>query len=254
MLLLLGFIALRLLAAAMFSLLYLLLAPAMVLAPALGDGGRTVFRRWAAQLLGAVVSKLLFSFLLGVVLAVLAILSELQTLGWWTQWLLMSAFWWGAFVRRHQALGLAEGAFGRESGGSRTPAGASRSIARRVSNVLDTPRKAIGAARWTMNKLGGQAPSVEQRRGREQAASQRARAGADEQVRRTSGARARRRARTDARRPASAAAHVGQARAAPARAAERGRRRSPAATRAARPNSDIAVSASRVRSRTSRHS
>jgi hypothetical protein len=185
MVLLLGFIALRLLAAAIFSLLYLLLTPGMVLAPALGDGGRTVFRRWAAQLLGAVVSKLLFSFLLGVVLAVLAILSELQTLGWWTQWLLMSAFWWGAFVRRHQALGLAEGAFGRESGGSRTPAGASRSIARRVSNVLDTPRKAIGAARWTMNKLGGQAPSVEQRRGRAQAASQRARAGADEQVRRT---------------------------------------------------------------------
>ena len=51
----------------------------MVLAPAFGDGGRALFRRWAAQLLGAVVSKLLFSFLLGVVLAVLAILSEPAT-------------------------------------------------------------------------------------------------------------------------------------------------------------------------------
>jgi len=39
MLALLGFLALRLLAAAIFSLLYLLLAPAMVLAPAFGDGG-----------------------------------------------------------------------------------------------------------------------------------------------------------------------------------------------------------------------
>ena len=39
MLLLLGFIALRLLGAAIASLLYLLLAPAAVLAPALGDGG-----------------------------------------------------------------------------------------------------------------------------------------------------------------------------------------------------------------------
>ena len=64
MVLLLGFIALRLLSAAIFSLLYLLLAPGMVLAPALGEGGRAIFRRWAGQLLGAVVSKLLFSFLL----------------------------------------------------------------------------------------------------------------------------------------------------------------------------------------------
>jgi hypothetical protein len=186
MMLLLGFIALRLLASAIFSLLYLLMAPAMVLAPALGDGGRAVFRRWAAQLLGAVVSKLLFSFLLGVVLAVLEILSDLGTLGWWTQWLLMSAFWWSAYVRRHQALGLAEGAFAHERGvGSRAGRGTTRSIARRVGDALEPPRKAIGAARWTMNKLGVQAPSVEQRRGRAQAGHERARAGADEQVRRT---------------------------------------------------------------------
>ena len=71
MVLLLGFIALRLLGAALFSLFYLLIAPGMVLAPALGEGGRALFRRWAGQLLAAVVSKLLFSFLLGVVLAVL---------------------------------------------------------------------------------------------------------------------------------------------------------------------------------------
>src|SRR5207245_6380045 len=49
MLLLLGFIALRLLGAAIFSLLYLLLAPAAVLAPALGEGGRMVFRRWRSE-------------------------------------------------------------------------------------------------------------------------------------------------------------------------------------------------------------
>ena len=83
----------------------------MVLAPALGDGGRALFRRWAGHLLGAVVSKLLFSFLLGVVLAVLGILASLHALGWWTQWLLMSAFWWGAYLRRHQALSVAQGAF-----------------------------------------------------------------------------------------------------------------------------------------------
>jgi hypothetical protein len=184
MLLLLGFIAVRLLAAGIFSLLYLLMAPGMVLAPALGDGGRAVFRKWAGQLLGAVVSKLLFSFLLGVVLAVLGILSTLQALGWWTQWLLMSAFWWSAFVRRHQALGLAQGALGHEHG-SQMGGAAGRSIARRVGDALETPRRAIGVARWTINKLGGQAPTVEQRRGRAQAQRERAREGADEQVRRT---------------------------------------------------------------------
>ncbi|HWY89683.1 MAG TPA: hypothetical protein VNY31_03340 [Solirubrobacteraceae bacterium] len=114
MLLLFGFIGLRLLGAAIFSLLYLLLAPAVILAPAFGEAGRAVFRNWAAHLLGAVVSKLLFSFLLGVVLAVLAILASLEGLGWWTQWLLMSAFWWGAYARRHQALAVAEGALGRQ--------------------------------------------------------------------------------------------------------------------------------------------
>jgi hypothetical protein len=107
MLLLLGFIALRLLTAALFSLLYLLLAPIVVLAPALGENGRAVFRKWGEQLLAAVVSKLLFSFLLGAVLVVLGILASLQALGWWTQWLLMSAFWWSAFVRRNQVLQLA---------------------------------------------------------------------------------------------------------------------------------------------------
>jgi hypothetical protein len=119
MLLLFGFIGLRLLGAAIFSLLYLLVAPVVILAPALGEAGRAVFRRWAAHLLAAVVSKLLFSFLLGVVLAVLAILATLEGLGWWTQWLLMSAFWWGAYARRHQALAVAEGAFGREPGRER---------------------------------------------------------------------------------------------------------------------------------------
>ncbi len=178
MILLLGFIAVRLLAAAIFSLLYLLLAPAMVLAPALGDGGRAVFRRWIAQLLAAVVSKLLFSFLLGVVLAVLAILSQLEALGWWTQWLLMSAFWWVAYARRHQALEVAGGAVShRHEGGS-------RAIVRRVGDALDPPRKALGAARWTMNRLTGPAPGSRQRVRREQSAGGRAAPGMDEQARR----------------------------------------------------------------------
>ena len=140
MLLLFGFIALRLLGAAIFSLLYLLLAPAAVLAPALGENGRMIFRRWAAHLLGAVLAKLLFAFLLGIVLAVLAILAALEALGWWTQWLLMSAFWWGAYGRRHQALSVAGGALGGEH------VTRPRSLGRRAVDALPRPRKVMGAA------------------------------------------------------------------------------------------------------------
>jgi hypothetical protein len=178
MMLLLGFIALRLLGAAIFSLLYLLLAPGMVLAPALGEGGRALFRKWLAHLLGAVVSKLLFSFLLGIVLAVLAILSSLR-IGWWMQWLLMSAFWWGTYARRHQALGLAQGAAGREHLPRRP------SPVRRASEALETSRRAIAAGRWAKSKLTGNSASEEQREGVARVGRERAKTRADEQVART---------------------------------------------------------------------
>jgi hypothetical protein len=173
MLLLLGFIAVRLLTAALFSLLYLLLAPAMVLAPAFGDGGRALFRKWAARLLAAVVSKLAFSFLLGVLLAIISILSELRALGWWTQWLLMSAFWWSVYTRRHQAFALA-----RDERAER------RSALRRVGGVLES-RKGMAVARWAKSRRSRPAPTVEQRRGLAHAGRALARAGGDEQVRRT---------------------------------------------------------------------
>jgi TrbL/VirB6 plasmid conjugal transfer protein len=155
MLLLLGFIALRLLAAAIFSLLYLLLAPVMVLAPACGEGGRALFRRWAGQLLATIVAKLVLSFLLGAMLAVLAILSSLPAIGWWTQWLLMSALWWGAYSRRHQALGVTGGALGRERAVRQRP------FARRVSDALNPPSRVIRAARRTRSRNFTHTASVE---------------------------------------------------------------------------------------------
>ncbi|HEX8715120.1 MAG TPA: hypothetical protein VF706_06065, partial [Solirubrobacteraceae bacterium] len=143
MLLLLGHLALRLLIAALFSLLYLLLAPLVALAPALGESGRAAFRKWGAQLLAAVVSKLLFSFVLGVVLAVLGILVSLEALGWWTQWLLMSAFWWSAFVHRHQALQLAGARREQARGGGPIVrrAGAALGVRRRVTERVRVARE-----------------------------------------------------------------------------------------------------------------
>jgi hypothetical protein len=179
MILLLGFIALRLLAASLFSLLYLMLAPAAVLAPALGESGRTAFRKWATQLLGAVVSKLLFSFLLGVVLSILTILANLRTLGWWTQWLLMSAFWWGAFARRHQLLDSAGRTLGHEQ------VNRQRTAARRMSDALDSPRKAIDGARSVKRRLDKRGSDPDRRRKLAQVGRERARVSSGDQSRRT---------------------------------------------------------------------
>jgi hypothetical protein len=184
MLLLVGFVAVRLLTAAAFSLLYLLLTPAMVLAPAFGDPGRALFRRWAARLLGAAVSKLLFSFLLGIVLAVIAILADLDALGWWTQWLLMSAFWWGAYAHRHHAVGLAEGALNGER-----PAGdrqRRRALVRRIGGAIEgNEMLALALARRARHRHGKPGQDVERRGQLVQEAGRRlAQAGGDEQVRR----------------------------------------------------------------------
>jgi hypothetical protein len=178
MLLLLGFIAMHLLGAAITSLLYLLLAPAAVLAPALGDGGRAAFRRWATGLLGAVMSKLIFSFALGVALLMDHIFTvDLTGFGWFTQWLLTSAMWWGTFARRHQLLGFAL----TEQAQTHGP----RSLARRVGGVLETPRAARRTADWVKGRFSKPGEDVKTARKRAQAALERAKATSKEQVTRT---------------------------------------------------------------------
>jgi hypothetical protein len=177
MVLVLGFVALHLLGAALLSLLYLLMAPAAVLAPALGDGGRAVFRGWATRLLGAVVSKLLFSLLLGTLLLMVRILLSLQGLGWWTQWLLVSVVWWGAWRQRHQVLSFA--------GGEHRPAAAAGSLTARVQRALAGPRMAMRGAGMVKGRFSRPAPTVAQQTARTQAVRERARAQADAQAGRT---------------------------------------------------------------------
>jgi hypothetical protein len=181
MVMLLGLVALHLLAAAVVSLFMLLLAPFVVLAPALGDGGRAVFIGWATRLLAAVTSKLLFSFLLGALLTMQRMLTSLQPLGWWTEWLLISAFWWTVFLKRHQALALLQGR-GRETVARNRrdtqgvrhrlhispvrgllPASWSAGRARERSSPISHP------VRWAWDKLHSPAPATEQLTKREHA-------------------------------------------------------------------------------------
>ncbi len=179
MVLALGFIALHLLGAALMSLLYLLLAPAAVLAPAFGEDGRAVFRGWATRLLATVVSKLLFSLLLGTLLLMMRILLGLQGLGWWTQWLLISAVWWGAFRQRHQMLGLARGERRPASASGGGPHGA-----RLLKKALPVSRSvSTRGAGWVRSRFSGPGPSVAQAQARSEALRLRARGEAQEQVR-----------------------------------------------------------------------
>jgi hypothetical protein len=180
MTLLFGLVALRLLAAALVSLFLLLLAPFAVLAPALGDSGRAVFSGWATRLLGSVVSKLIFSFLLGALLSMQRILLSLESLGWWTQWLLISAFWWTVFFKRHQAVAFLQG------GGAGEPRARSHaSIARRIGQSLEAPRAMARSAGWAKRKMLSPAPGPEGLRKRVQATRLKASQRADEQTVRT---------------------------------------------------------------------
>jgi len=180
MVLLLGFIALRLLGAAIVGLFLLMLAPAAVIAPALGDGGRAAFRGWAARLLGAVCSKLIYSFLLGVVLLLQRTLMSLDAFGWWAQWLLVSTMWWGAFLQRQQVLGFAHG----EHRVLRLHL-QQRSLMQRARAKLERPPEVARGAQWVKRKLRKPPPSMEQRRKLARAGGEWAKGAADEQVRRT---------------------------------------------------------------------
>lgn len=104
MLLLFGSIVARLLEAAVLSVLFLLLAPVAALAPALGETGRSAFRSWGARLLGAVTAKLLWSVVLGALLATTRVVLSLQGLGWLMQWLLVGTLWWVTFFKRRSLL------------------------------------------------------------------------------------------------------------------------------------------------------
>jgi hypothetical protein len=189
MLALFGWIALRLLGAAILSLLLLLMAPAAVLAPALGDGGRGLFRSWATHLLGALTAKLIYSLLLGVVLLLSSLLTALSALGWWAQWFLISAGWWLAFHERHQLLGAARvgdatpwtRSAPRAAAAARRPAGVlERAGGRAVKRASDA--SVIGVGRRAKHLIAPRARTPTRREGVAREARMRARAVADKQV------------------------------------------------------------------------
>jgi hypothetical protein len=102
---LIGYIAIHLVFAAIMTLILLLAAPVMLLLPAFGEGGRTTTVAYFKRLGGALITKVIFAIVLALVLWMSWTLQSLG-LNWFSEWILSTVFWWGAFTRRKQMIGF----------------------------------------------------------------------------------------------------------------------------------------------------
>jgi hypothetical protein len=147
MVFLLGWLAMRLLGYGGLALVLLLVAPIMLLAPALGDSGRAAFLAWVKRLTGALVAKAVYAVLLAVVLIATGALAEIESLGWIAVWLLQAVVWWTLFLRREEIIGLAT---------ARPASTDSRSLLQRAFYTQRLTATALDAANGGKNAVGRQ--------------------------------------------------------------------------------------------------
>lgn len=146
-LLLLLWIAIKLVMAAASTFVLVLMAPLAMFFPAFGAAGRAAFVRWGTSLLGAMLAKLIFSALLGVVLLGSKVLGAgiggtSPTLGL----IATMSFWWAVFLNREHYLALLQIDPVRDQGTSlyRTMAGGyvGYRIAKAAKNAISSSREA----------------------------------------------------------------------------------------------------------------
>jgi len=106
-LLLLLWLMMRLVMATASAFVLVLATPLAMFFPVFGQTGRTIFTRWATSLIGAVVAKLIYSGLLGVVLLGSSVIGSAigassPTLGL----VAVMAFWWAVFLSRDKFLAV----------------------------------------------------------------------------------------------------------------------------------------------------
>ncbi|HEY5052873.1 MAG TPA: hypothetical protein VII45_05630, partial [Solirubrobacterales bacterium] len=106
-LLLLLWLAMKLVMATASSFVLVLATPLALFFPVFGQAGRNAFTRWATALLGAIVAKLIFAGLLGIVLLGSRVIGSAigrtsPTLGL----VAVMAFWWAVFLSREKYLAL----------------------------------------------------------------------------------------------------------------------------------------------------
>jgi hypothetical protein len=106
-LLLLLWLAIKLVTATASSFILVLATPLAMFLPVFGQAGRNAFTKWATALLGAIVAKLVYSGLLGIVLLGSSVIGSAigqssPTLGL----IAVMSFWWAAFLARDKYLAL----------------------------------------------------------------------------------------------------------------------------------------------------
>jgi hypothetical protein len=164
-LLLLLWIAVKLVMAAASTFVLVLMAPLALFFPAFGAAGRAAFVRWGTSLLGAMLAKLIFSALLGVVLLGSKVLGAgvggtSPTLGL----IATMSFWWAVFLNREHYLALLQIDPVRDHGTSfyRTMAGGY--VGYRIAKAA---KNAIGSNRAARQEQSAQRQEDQARAGRE---------------------------------------------------------------------------------------
>jgi hypothetical protein len=105
-LLLLAWLAIRLLTQAAIAFVLLLALPFALFFPLLGDWGRRAFRRFGLALIGAVLAKVIYAAFLSVVLLGIVTLGSVEgSAGSATGFLLSAAFSWAVFLKRGDLIG-----------------------------------------------------------------------------------------------------------------------------------------------------
>jgi hypothetical protein len=178
--LLFGWLAFRLLLAAVFSLIYLMMAAAMLLVAALGEAGRQSFIAYLKRLLGQLIAKLIYAIFLGVAILEVNVVSSLK-LGFFTTWALFGASWWGLFIHREHFIGfLSLDQRAPVSGGLGLGADDSNGMSRRgislqdlfyAKRMMGDVAKVITAAPRVALKSGRAGTRVVRRRGAERASA-----------------------------------------------------------------------------------
>jgi len=103
---LLGWLSFKVLVQGIMTLVLLLGTPTMLFGPASGAGGRSLFKKWALRLFAALVSKAIYALLLAIVLAIGAVLAQLNgRLPWFVTWIVQIVFAWGIILKRGELLG-----------------------------------------------------------------------------------------------------------------------------------------------------
>ena len=109
-LLMLVWVAARLVLQTCMGLVLLVLAPIALVFPAFGENGRAMFAKWGKALLGALIGKAFYAAMLAAGVTGSSAITQLAGSGasFGVTFLLLSAFWWSLFLKRNEVLALVQ--------------------------------------------------------------------------------------------------------------------------------------------------